>query len=338
MAYDPADLKLPPWILRLLDMLISIRIPVGKTWHVGMTRAGALMFFSLLGLWAAALYSGNNLLYLCGGMLSAIAMTALWQGVHTLHQSPKFGSYLPSFVEKNSPIILRQKLTTTIQTSALIHIVWSQAGLQLNARLSSYTCTLMAQLHSQQRTCITLDQQKLTTSAPLGLWELEYQRYDKAMWIVLPKPVAWLNAQAAAFSTEQHHLEGDEYHDLRAYMPGDAVARIHWRKATLEPSTWRIKRFAQPEQQPHDMHLRVDLRLPALQSLAAFERLLGMAWHWLKYQPENSRARIIIGQQKFHLSEPEQTLAAIQALAASKPEKYEPLQGKGMLLSLVDST
>jgi len=338
MAYDPADLRLPPWILRFLNLLVALRIPIGKKWRIGMTRAGALMFFSLFGLWAAALYSANNLLYLCGGMLSAITISALWQGIYILRQSPKFASSLPSFVETNSPVILRQKNSTAIHIPGLIHIHWQQANLHLDARLSSHTCSLMAQLHSGKRANISLKQQTLTTSAPLGLWELEYQRQDQGIWTILPKPVAWLNAQASSFNAEQHYLEGDEYHDLRAYMPGDAVARIHWRKSTLEPSTWRIKRFTQPEQQPHDMHLRVDLRLPEAQPHTAFERLLGMAWHWLKSQPENSRAHMIIGQQQFHLSKQGQTLAAIRALAASTPESIEPLQGEGMLLSLVADT
>jgi len=343
MAYNPSDLRLPPWILYLLDGLIAIRIPIGRRWHIGMTRAGSLMFFSLLGLWAAALYSGNNLLYLCGSMLTAIAIMALFQGIRLLRTLPRIGSFLPDFVEAHSPVIVRHSMSYDRAISGVVHITWKEQDLILQARIHGDESRLMAQLYAKKRCYEKLSTQYLKTSAPLGLWELEYQRQDVANWVVLPQSIAGLCVQGLEQSAK-HRLEGDEYHDLRAYVSGDPLARIHWRKSTLEPSTWRIKRFFQAGEQAQEAYLRVDLRLPKHLSddaaQAAFEKHLGLAWHWLQLQFESTQAtksQLILGQQLFDCSQAEGREAAIQAIAVAMPERYDPKQGAGALLSLVES-
>jgi len=340
MAYNPSDLRLPPWLLRLLDGLIAIRIPIGRFWHIGMTRAGALMFFSLFGLWAAAFYSGNNLLYLCGAMLSAIAIAALWQGIQILRYCPKFGECLPDYMQHGEAFILRQHIEYTQKASALVHITWADTDIQLHARLSADTSLLTGQLIPNTRQYNKLEKQHLKTSAPLGLWELTYQRQDPALWVVLPKPVAWSALQYKPQTIGQDNpnprWEGDEYHDLRAYAVGDSPSRIHWRKSTLEPASWRIKHFSQYSQQAEEAHLCVDLRLPKHlanhnESLAIFEALLGQTWYWLQTQILNKQTsspiiHLNLGQQDFDCSKPQTLQAAIHAIAAAKPEQIPPKQ------------
>ena len=337
MAYNPSDLKLPSWLLKILNILILIRIPIGTHWHIGLTRSGTLMFFSLLGLWAAAFYSGNNLLYLCGGMLSAIAIMALWQGFSILRKQPKIGAFLPPYIEVNNNVVLHQNIPSRTHYSALIHISWPQIKLQLQARLSQNTSILMAQLRTHKRGITSLEHQHLKTSAPLGLWELEYKRSDHALWVSLPQAKPW---QYAAInnnnSVNVQYVEGDEYHDLRAYMPGDMLSRIHWRKSTLEPASWRIKRFIQPHQPSNHHGLCVDLRLPATLSHTDFERLLAMAWYWLKSQPKHSQGTLTIGQQLFHLSDKGEYIAAIHAIASATPEAIPPINQVGIMLSLLE--
>lgn len=361
MAYDPSDLRLPPWLLHLLDGLIAIRIPIGGFWHIGMTRAGTLMFFSLFGLWAAALYSGNNLLYLCGSMLSAIALTALWQGIQTLRHCPKFGDFLPDYIACEQPFILRQRIEYTRKTSALLHVAWANTEIQLHARLSADESLFMGQIYAHKRQYTKLEKQYLKTSAPLGLWEITRQRQDPALWVVLPKSIAWSASQYQSQNIGHHNLEplyeGDEYHDLRAYAAGDSPSRIHWRKSTLEPASWRIKHFSQQTQQPKEAHLCVDLRLPkhltnSHEQLAAFEALLARTWHWLQNQISSNQSppasiHLNLGQQDFDCSKAQALQAAIHAIAAAKPEHLPP---KGLarkqspdkqytytLLSLVES-
>jgi len=351
MAYNPSDLRLPPWLLRLLDWLVAIRIPIGHLWHIGMTRAGSLMFFSLLGLWTAAFYSGNNLLYLCGAMLSAIAIAALWQGVQTLRHCPKFGGLLPDHVACEQPFILRQHIEYKRNTSALIHITWAETNMQLHARLSANESLFMGQIYADKRQYTELEKQYLKTSAPLGLWEITHQRQDPAWWIVLPKPIAWSASQYQQKNIGQDNpeplLEGDEYHDLRAYAVGDSPSRIHWRKSTLEPSSWRIKHFSQHTEQPEETHLCVDLRLPkhltnSHERHVAFEALLGRTWHWLQNHTTNKKClptniHLVLGQQSFDCSKSQGLQAAMHAIAAAKPEHLPPrTQNNHMLLSLVE--
>jgi len=348
MAYDPSDLRLPPWLLRLLDGLVAIRIPIGSLWHIGMTRAGALMFFSLFGLWAAALYSGNNLLYLCGAMLSAIAIAALWQGIQTLRYCPKFGEFLPDYMQHGEAFILRHPIEYTRKTSALVHIAWADTAIQLHARLSADTSLLTGQLIPNMRQYSKLETQHLKTSAPLGLWELTYQRQDPTLWVVLPKPITWSASQHKPQIIGQDQpnprLEGDEYHDLRAYAVGDSPSRIHWRKSTLEPASWRIKHFSRYEQQAEEAHLCVDLRLPKHlannnESLVEFETLLGQTWHWLQMQALNKQSvstsiHLNIGQQDFDCSKPQALQAAIHAIAAAQSEHLPPKELSSQQTSL----
>jgi len=197
----------------------------------------------------------------------------------------------------------------------------------------------LAHYHNHYRTFATFTTQHIKTSAPLGLWEVELQRQDPLVYVVLPQAIAWLDGQNLD-QHQQQSIEGDEFHDLRAYVAGDTLARIHWRKSTLEPSTWRIKRFSQPEGNSHQKHLRLDLRLPSHQSQADFEHLLGMAWYWLKSQPQQAQAQCIIGQKRFDLADEKQYQQAAQAIAAAKPEtqaplQTRPLQDQGLLLSLM---
>ncbi|MDQ6991425.1 MAG: DUF58 domain-containing protein [Mariprofundaceae bacterium] len=334
MAYNPSDLRLPPWLLKLLNALIRLRIPIAPHWNIGMTRAGGLMFFSLLGLWSAAFYSGNNLLYLCGGMLFSIAFLACIQGIQILRHVPKFGHILPTVLEQGIPHILRQQQTIATSTSAMIEVVWNQPDIHMQINMQTKHMTIMAHLFPEQRACTSIAQQHLSTAAPLGLWQIEYQRQDAALWLVLAAPIAWSETQSLGEVTASQRIEGDEYDDLRAYVAGDSIARIHWRKSTLNPDTWRIKRFTQAQPSHHQKHVRVDLRLPSYASAQDFDRLLGMAWYWLKKQGQYSHEHFILGQQYFDLAVPTDYQAAIKALAQAQSESTPPLQGEGMLLSL----
>ena len=340
MAYNPADLRLPAWLLRVLNALIRLNLPIAPRWHVGVTRAGALMLFSLLGLWAAALYSSNNLLYLCGGMLSAIAAMALLQSVLLLRQLPRLGAYLPSPLEAHNPMVVRRSIPTPLSAPAFIEAHWAESStpIQLQINLKAEQLTLMARFNPTERDCIALSEQYIQTAAPLGLWRVIHRRSDPAQWLVLPTPMPWLEHQFLAQHAQHNRHEGDEFQDLRSYIAGDALSRIHWRKSTLASNTWRIKRFAQSQQPTsHADQLRVDLRQPSYSSRSDFERLLGMAWFWLKQQPTDSNRACIIGQLHFQLNQPSQRSAAMQVLAAAQAESQPPLAGEGLLLSLMVS-
>ena len=341
MAYNPADLRLPPWLLRFLDWLITLRLPIAKHWHIGMTRAGVIMLFTLIGLWSAAFYSGNNLLYLCGGMMTAISIAALWRGISMFKGLPLMGTSLPPILEVGSPYILRKELHHLSHHSALIKINYltsknsASQTISLQARLTEQAMVISGKIMPTQRGVIQYAQQQLSTSAPLGLWELTCQRHDTVDYLVLPKKISWLAAHGSSEHSSYQHIEGDEYHDLRAYSPGDAVAHIHWRKSTLEPNTWRIKRFQQSTGEPQQTTLIVDLRVPSIQHSEAFERLLGMAYFWLASQTPQASPHIVIGQQAFHCLNATEYALALTAIAKAQTESIPPLHQHGIILSLM---
>ncbi len=74
-----------------------------------MTRPGVIFVAALTGIWAAALYSGNNLLYLCGAALLALAAGAIWRGIRLLHGLPNLQAQLP-LLEACAARVLREPL------------------------------------------------------------------------------------------------------------------------------------------------------------------------------------------------------------------------------------
>jgi hypothetical protein len=252
------------------------------------------------------------------------------------------GDALPTVMEQGNPYILRHKRDISSASSAMVEVSWQHPPIHLHINMQLQQLTIMGKLFSSERACIPLSQQQLSTAAPLGLWQLEYQRQDAALWLVLPAPIAWTDTQIWGNTTSTQRMEGDEYDDLRAYVAGDSLARIHWRKSTLEPETWRIKRFTQPQKSHHSMHLRVDLRCPKHASPKDFDRLLGMAWYWLKTHENQPNICFILGQQRFKInhakasakSNGEVYQSAMQALAQAQVEHLPPLEGEGMVLAL----
>lgn len=352
MAYDPADLRIPGWLLRLLDLLIRLRIPLGRRWQLSLTRPGVLMLGAVLGIWAAALYSGNNLLYLCGGILIGIVVMALVQAATLLKSIPELSTHLPAWLESNLPFVLHQSLSLNTSTmpatffptpsfSASVDIQWQHWNSPLSLQTSeilhrkAQTMLLRGRLLGDQRQHLQLSQQSLSTSAPLGLFRLFHSRPDNTAISIMPAPIPWPAGIHASGSNQTGILQGDEYNDLRTYAPGDSPARIHWRKAANSQQEWRVKQFRQPAQQTEEHHLVVDLRLPSQQYQQAFERLLGMAWWWLHRQMESGQLiTITIGQQQIHCTNPDTFLQAIQALAAARPESSPPKSQGDHLLSL----
>lgn len=337
MSYDPADLKLPRGLIRLLDWLVRIEIPIGRRWRFGMTRPGAMLAGVLFGLWAAAFYSGNNLLYLCGAMLTALPAASIWQTVRLLKKTPELSICLPSFTVAGEPFVFRHELPGVAVSSALVEIGWHAGSDKLDMQLRMESPILISGvLRHERRGMVQLDKQELSTSAPLGLWRLNMVRSEPATWAVLPKPVPWL-AAGLVDGSRSRPFEGDELRDLRSYIPGDALSRIHWRKAASDMTRWTVKRFEQHEAQSIVELLRVDLRLPGTIPADQFELLLGRAWHWIETRLQGGGSfRVILGQHHFDPALPAQRESMIMALAAAVPQGMPPDGAGGTLLSLAD--
>jgi uncharacterized protein (DUF58 family) len=336
MAYDPADLRLPPWLLRLLDWVVRIEAPVFSGWRIGVTRPGALYLGALMGIWAAAFYSGNNLLYLCGAMLFALAAAALVRGVQLLRRAPELGPALPEYVEAGRREVLQGVAPLLTDDAAMVDVKWHAADSILTGRLRlAGKGALTGYFFSEARGCALFSRQELSTSFPLGLWRIIRLQQQQGKLLVMPRSVPWHDAQEELRRLEQ----GDEWYGLREYVSGDALSRVHWRKVTSADAGWTVKRFDRSE--PHDQQqlLRVDLRLPSGMDEKKFEHLLGKAWYWFQEQLPHLKDGdlLVLGQEVFNLGDHQARDAAIEALACAEPDLSAPIGSGGVFLSLMGS-
>jgi len=327
MAYDPADLRLPRSLLTLLDFLVRIRLPVWPGWHLNLTRPGALYLASILGVWAAGLYSGNNLLYLCGSMLLALASTGLIVSARLLNCVPQLAVYMPEFSESGTAGALHQRLACSFPFAACVDVTWQGTHTATaTVRCSPDGSALLARLAAMPRGIYDFSKQWLSTEAPLGMWRLEHTRQEAWQWAVLPRSLAWSGTGLESRRGGEAHREGDEWRDLRAYVRGDPLSRIHWRKSFQ--GDWSVKQFSDESAIAQQQFLRVDLRGP---SGDAFERLLGRAHFWMTSFPEGTLA---LGSHMFELNDEDQLKRAMLSLAAAVPETAPPAGQGGVLLSI----
>ena len=338
MAYDPADLRLPTWLLKLLDRLVGLTVPVGRNWRLAMTRPGIVFAAAWFGVWVAAFYSGNNLLYLCGAMLTAVMAAALYYGARLLREMPAIS--LP-LLQAGDVSVIRQPLPGRADMAAVLSLSWSNpAGdFDLAARCTSEGSQLIGRLRPKRRGLFERQRLRLATAAPLGLFELSLSRDEASEMAVLPAPLPWqqdVQSMQQATNPQLFAREGDEWFDLRNYVPGDALSRIHWRKAAGDWQRWAVKRFHSPEAGREGLLLRVDLRLPAGRDSDDFDELLGRAWFWVR-QARDAGGRLVLGQHYFDLIDEGQYRQALRALAAAVPESQPAADSGGLLLSLAET-
>lgn len=336
MAYNHADLRLPPWLLRLLDWMVRIELPVSTGWRIGVTRPGALYLSALTGVWMAAFYSGNNLLYLCGSMLFSLVAVALFRGVQLLRRTPQLDSAMPEYVEAGRQEILQGRVSLLTDDSASVDMKWHAGDSMLTGQLRlAERGVLTGRYFSEVRGCARFSRQELSTSFPLGLWRIIHFKKEERELFVMPKAVPWSDALGELRRFEQ----GDEWYGLREYVLGDALSRVHWRKITSVDSGWTVKRFDRSDPQDQQRMLRVDLRLPKGLGEEPFEKLLGKAWYWFLEQLPHLKDGdlLILGEISFNLGDAQQRAAAIEALASSEPGSSAPIGSGGILLSLMDS-
>ncbi|MDX8410659.1 MAG: DUF58 domain-containing protein [Mariprofundaceae bacterium] len=330
MAYDPADLKLPGWLLSWLEKIIRIRLSVAPSWCMGLTRLGAVFLLLAAGVVGAAVYSGNNLLYLCGTMLIAFGMAAAGSAYLMLRYPPDLARIMPESIGAGAAFNLRQAMDWHPALGAMVDVTWEGEGVQacFDIRCTNENSLVIGQMPRLIRGMYAFNKQIFGTEAPIGLWRIERCRDESWLLAVLPEPIVWAGSGSAAGSGEQAKRgEGDVFSDLRAYVPGDMPTRIHWKKAI--DGDWAVKRFTSSGSPLHDC-LCVDLRAqPGLE----FERLLGCVYSWMLNHPT---LRLVLGQEIFELGEPAGWQAAIMALAAAQPEHAPPIESGGMLLSVIN--
>jgi len=332
VAYDPADLRLPHWLLRFFDMLVRLRLPIGRGFSIGMTRPGVLLSGAIVGLWLAAFYSGNNLLYLCGAMLTSLAAAAVVRGSLLLRNMTSLQEFAWPMLEVGEVTVVREESLLRSDASAVVELVLQGDGgcFELQLRIEPEVRRLLGRLQPAARGVFQGGQLVVSTTAPLGLFLLTWSTASPQRLVVMPAAVAWSDTD------QQFRLlqEGDEWRDLRAYAMGDSLARVHWRKATTDAREWTVKRFGRHEEDERQHRLVVDLRLPAGMDADHFEVLLGKAWFWLKGR---YAGELVIGQQSFVLADAGARHQAMHALAEARPESVAPAEADGPRLSLLET-
>jgi len=291
-----------------------------------MPLCASACLFGATGVWAAALYSGNNLLYLCGAMLLMLAVAALVVAGLLLARMPSLATAMPAFGEAGAPGVIRHEFPYTFPFAACVEARWKE-GVSATVHCLPEGSHMQAHLLPLSRGLYVFGTYWLTTEAPLGLWRLEHMRHDAWEHAVLPAPVAWTGAaMGSSVQPGTVFREGDEWWDLRAYVRGDPLSRVHWRKAAM--GEWAVKRFGGGHAVTETALLRVDLQGPAGD---AFEHLLGRAYFWMC---SRRAGRCVLGSRTFDLAGPDGRQAACRALAAARPETTSPAGHGGLLLAL----
>jgi len=333
MAYDPADLRLPHWLLRFFDALVRLRLPLGRGLSIGMTRPGVLLSGAIAGLWLAAFYSGNNLLYLCGAMLTSLAVASVLRGILLLRSMTSLREFSWPRLEAGEATVVRVEESLSSAVSAVVQLLLQGDGgrFELQLRIEPEVRQLRGRLQPAARGVFEGGRLIMSTTAPLGLFQLILSKASQQRLVVMPAAVPW-NDMSQQFRLLQ---EGDEWRDLRAYAMGDSLARVHWRKAAMDAREWTVKRFGRHEEDAARQRLVVDLRLPAGMDAECFEELLGKAWFWLQ---ERHAGVLVIGQRAFALADIGARQEAMLALAGARPESIAPAVADGPRLSLLEAS
>jgi len=332
MAYDPADLRLPAWLMSALDRLVRLHLPLGSGWTIGLTRPGAIFLATQAGVVAAALYSGNNLLYLCAAMLLSMGGLALIRGFLLLRLIPDLCVFMPQVSTAHSVLLVHREIAVVRSPfAAYVHAQWEGEGCSAGVPIHCSKVTLtQLRMPVPDRSLLSFSRLRVSTEAPLGLWRLSRVIQTSGWtWAVVPESTNLPALMRAGLP------ESGEWQDLRAYSRGDAPSRIHWRKSAHGSAfDWVVKRYANREAMQARQVLRVDLRgSPG----ADFEKLMAAVATWMRMYPDG---QLLFGSQAFDLADAGEQLQAWRSLAAASPDNAPlvdnapPTGSGGMLLSV----
>ncbi len=219
-----------------------------RPWPIRFTRFGTYYILFSLAIGAAAINTGNNLLYLMLGLLLGLIIisgflsdSCLWgttldvQSIGDLYVGEPGEMELTVSKSWFPGIILRvQALWSSGETQNLFY--WVP---RYNAR------SLRASVRPGRRGWFELKSWKTSTQFPFGLFEKIHQRRSQEKWLVLPHvamlPMKLLQAAGLNFADAPANRKGLGAipFDLRAYQTGDSSKRIHW-KASARRGLWMV--------------------------------------------------------------------------------------------------
>lgn len=164
---------------------------------------------------------------------------------------------------------------------------------------------------------------RVTSTFPFGLTRKSVELEASQDLLVLPRPAAVLGeplrasrGDRRAASVARASREGDEFHALREYAPGDPVRSVAWRaSARVEPLLVRVDATRRSG--------RVLIAFEASEDVAAQERIIAAAAGMCLYAQRAGRDFALAGPDSELLvtfgSGPAQVRSAMRALAAWTP-------------------
>jgi uncharacterized protein (DUF58 family) len=206
------------------------------------TREGRLFVLITLGVGAAAVNTGNNLLYLVLGlMLSLIILSGVLSDL--VLWWVRVRRSLPGRVFAKSPCVIELALSNQKRwlPSFSIEVEDQAAGeptdrrcyfLKVGARAEQ---TAAYRRIPSRRGVMVLERFRLSTRYPFGLFEKWRMIEDRAELLVFPALVPAHTAQPRPSAAGDDHVSprsghGPEPSGLREYREGDEVRAIHWRR------------------------------------------------------------------------------------------------------------
>ncbi len=312
-----AEVPLPGWFRRLLARLVRLRLRLGPL-SIGMTEGGWILAASVAGAWAAAASSGNNLLVLAAALGTGLLAAALAESGRLLARAPARALAGVWLVEPGRAV---ERVLPRLGTPARIRVSLParvQAELLDDGRGARLR---LAAPPDAPRGVHRLAEIALETDSPAGVFVLALRRPVRLELVIPPRPLppAALPPVAQA---------GTDFDDLRRYAPGDALARVHWRRAAgRAPEHWLVKRFA-GDAAAASQALTVDLRRHG-KPAEALEALLGAAWHLVR---TGGVRRLRAGARAADVAG--HPLPAARLLAEARAEDAPPPVVEGRLLSL----
>jgi uncharacterized protein (DUF58 family) len=316
-------------------MLIEILTAPYRAWRwlakarpIRFTRFGTFYILFSLAVGAAAINTGNNLLYLMLGLLlgfiiisGLLSDSCLWGVQIELEPAGDFYAHQPAewrmHLRKNRfPGIGLQIETFWSDGSHSRHLVYYLP--------SHGTETLALTLTPKRRGLLRLERVRFATRFPFGLFEKSHTGSMDQSWTIFPEitplPLRRLLAADGGLSDQPAGRRGWGVtpFDLRDYQSGDSSKRIHWKSSakrgrlivaeTEEEAA--LTRWVQVRAWPAESERFIAFVASLIYALARDGHPVGLIAPGLRFKPDSGRAHLKTLLSYLALVDPAQDVAA----------------------------
>ncbi len=235
-----------------------------------LTPLGRLALLTALLIWLTAVNFQSNLAFLTADLLLALLIvSALWTSWQlrgtTVTPLPPTDGFAGSPVEL---FIVIQNRTPFQRVVQLHHLRAKEPKRVRLGPLEQKSVVLL--LHFPKRGHFRLEPPRLSSTFPLGLWQVEREMALSASLWIYPRPARPLPPFPAG------GLSGEEGGgELRSYRPGDPLSRIDWKHYSRERKLY--VKFAPKERLPQ----ACEIILRFSETKGDVERRLAVLCGWL---------------------------------------------------------